>query len=442
MNEMYVEHLQGLVRIPTVSCPDPESELYAPFDALHQYLEDTYPNIHRICQKKIFGRAGLMLRWQGKDPQKAPMVLMAHQDVVPTGDESQWTHPPFGAELADGCLWGRGAVDCKQIVLGGLEAVERLIAEGFCPECDVYLCYGANEEISAPDKTAPMFVKYFQEQQIHPGLVMDEGHNMTPYHGERFDGYLCNIDLGEKARTEIELYVESTGGHAMEPGKGSALGLLAKGIVAVEANPLPYRLTELVKTELMALAIAAPEEHVHIYREPEKYFNELCALAKEDKKLDSLLHTTMAVTMAHGSDTSNVLPRIASAVIDCRIMDGDTIDSVISHLRSVLPEGVQLRYDAELDTPEASEVGSDAFSCVQAALEKVYGTVHMVPGLLSGGTDSKYFQKICRNVFRCGLYVEDSRWGNAHSIDEKIPCDCLERGVESYYELIKAYASK
>lgn len=442
MNETYVQHLQGMVRVPTVSCPDPDSPLYAPFDRLHDYLEQTYPHIHRVCRKQVFGRAGLMFHWQGKDPKKPPMVLMAHQDVVPVGDEGKWTHPPFDAQIADGCIWGRGSIDCKQIILGGMESAERLIVEGFQPECDVYLCYGANEEISAPDKTAPMFVEYFESLGIAPGFVMDEGHNLTPYDGPAFSGYLCNIDLGEKARTEIELYVESAGGHAMEPGSGSALGLLAKGIVAVEANPFPYRLTPLVETELKALAIAAPADQKAVYQDPQGHFAELCLLAKQDKKIDSLLHTTMAVTMAQGSSTSNILPQRASAIIDCRIMDGDTIDSVIAHLKDILPEGVQIRYDEELDTPASSDVGSDAFYCVQEALEKVYKNVHMVPGLLGGGTDSKYFQKICRNVFRCGLYVEDSRWGNAHGIDEKIPCDCLEKGVQSYYELIRIYASR
>lgn len=441
MTDKYVEHLQGLVRIPTVSCADPTSEKYAPFDELHKYLETIYPNVHRVMEKKIFGRAGLLFRWSGKDSSKPPMILMAHQDVVPVGDESAWTHPPFSGDVIDGELWGRGAVDCKDIVMGGLEAAEALIAEGFTPECDVYLNYGGNEEISAPDKTAELVVAYFKENNIVPGLVIDEGIGLNRYHGENFDGYLCNINLGEKARAEIEIYVESEGGHAMEPGSGSALGVLAKAIVAIEANPMPYRLTELVKNQIMAMSISAPKGKEYIYNDPETYFDDLCKLAKEDKKIDSLLHTTIAVTMAQGSDQANVLPRRASAVMDCRILEGDTIESVVEHIMSVVPEGVKVKYDADVVTAESSTVGSRAYLAVKEAVEKVYGNVHMIPGLLGGGTDSKYFQTISSNVFRAGLYVEDERWGKAHSVDEKIPCDCLERGVRSYYELIKCFAS-
>lgn len=442
MINKYVEHLQGLVRIPTVSCADPNSEKYAPFDELHKYLEKTYPNIHRVMEKKTFGRAGLLFRWPGEDPSKPPMVLMAHQDVVPVGDENAWTHSPFCGDVIDGCLWGRGSVDCKEIVMGGLEAAEALIAEGFTPECDVYLNYGGNEEISAPDKTAELVVAYFKENNIVPGLVIDEGIGMNEYHGENFDGYLCNINLGEKARAEIEIYAESEGGHAMEPGQGSALGVLAKAIVAIEANPMPYRLTELVKNQIIAMAVSAPKDKLYIYQDPEKHFDDLCKLAKEDKKIDSLLHTTLAVTMAQGSDQSNVLPRRASAVMDCRILEGDTIESVVEHIMSVVPDGIKVKYDAEVVASDSSVVGSTAYQAVEEALKKVYGNVHMIPGLLGGGTDSRYFQTISNNVFRAGLYVEDERWGKAHSVDEKIPCDCLERGVRSYYELIKCFASK
>ena len=113
MNEKYVEHLQGMVRIPTVSNADPSKMDFGQFEKFHQYLEEAYPAIHKKMEKKIIGRAGLLYKWTGKKSDKLPVLLMGHQDVVPEGDHAKWKYPPSAAEVAEGCIWGRGTTECK-----------------------------------------------------------------------------------------------------------------------------------------------------------------------------------------------------------------------------------------------------------------------------------------------------------------------------------------
>ena len=107
-------HLQGMVRFPTVSHPDSRRMDFEPFFALHRYLEQVYPLCHQVLKKEVIGKAGLLYHWKGTgEPNRLPLLLMAHQDVVPAGNPGEWTHPPFDAVVEDGYLYGRGATDCK-----------------------------------------------------------------------------------------------------------------------------------------------------------------------------------------------------------------------------------------------------------------------------------------------------------------------------------------
>ena len=142
-----VEALRALIRIPTVSDWDPAREDRTTFEALLAELRERFPRLHADCEvERICGDA-LLVRWPGR-PREAPVVLMAHLDVVPVDDPDAWTHPPFAADLADGHVWGRGALDCKGSLVATCRAVEDLIEEGVTPGRDVWLSFGCNEEVS------------------------------------------------------------------------------------------------------------------------------------------------------------------------------------------------------------------------------------------------------------------------------------------------------
>ena len=440
MNEMYVKHLQGMVQIPTLSNADDSKMDFSQFERFHNYLEEIFPNIHRVMERKIIGKAGLLYKWTGKKSDKLPVLLMAHQDVVPEGDHAKWEHDPYGGEIVDGCLWGRGSTDCKQVILAEMETVEALIAEGFEPDYDIYLAYGYNEEVQAPVKSAREIVAYLKDQGVKLGCVFDEGNGISDGHAMGYDGYVCRVELGEKAYHDYEIYKDCAGGHSMEPGQGTALGSVAKAVVAIEANPFPYRLTDIVENQLKATARCMTGKMAEIYADPRGHWEELCALAKEDKKLDSLLHTTCAVTMASGSQQSNILPEHASVIVNCRVLQGDTTEDLLNHFKSIIPEDVQVRKIMGENPEPASSVDGRPYKLIEEIAKANYGEhVLVIPGLLAGGTDSRFYSEICDNVFRHTGFYRDDRWGAAHQVNEKIPCDALESAVKFYRGLLLRY---
>lgn len=147
--QISAEHLAGAVRFATVSNADHSLTDYTKFDAFHEYLKETYPLVHKHLTLEHTDQAGLLYHWKGTGKSgAAPLLLMAHQDVVPEGDLEKWTYPPYSGTIADGKIWGRGSSDCKSNLIGQLEAVEALLEKGYEPDYELYLSYGYLEEVA------------------------------------------------------------------------------------------------------------------------------------------------------------------------------------------------------------------------------------------------------------------------------------------------------
>ena len=440
MNRIYAKHLSGMVKIPTVSHADPTKTDFTVFDAFHDYLARTYPLIHRILEKKVLGRATLLFRWKAIKPSKPPVLLMAHQDVVPAGDASRWKYPPFSGEIAEGYVWGRGSIDCKSVLLAEMEAVETLIAASFKPDFDIYLAFNANEEVQAQENGAQLVVEYLRLKGVKLGCVFDEGGAFVSGSSLGFEGYIGNVAIGEKASQDYEIYQESDGGHSMAPGQGTALGAVAKAAATIEANPLPYRLTTTVRQQLKALASLMEGKRSEIYRHPDEHLRELGELAQKDKWLDSLLHTTFALTMAYASAQSNILPERAGIIMNCRALEGDTADGLLKYFRSLIAPEVSIKLVAGKNPLPSTSTAGRPYSLISATARAIYGAnIIIVPGLLAGGTDAKHYTAICDNVFRFTGFIKDDRWGCSHQIDERIPCDALESSIKFYLEYLNRY---
>lgn len=440
MTDIYAKHLSDMVKIPTISNADPSNMDFCQFDKLRSYLEKSYPVIHERMERKVIGRANLLFKFKAKNPEKLPLLLMAHQDVVPEGEHAKWKYPPFSGEIAEGCVWGRGSIDCKSVILSELEALEALLSRGFEPKFDVYLAFSENEEVQTSQKGAQQMVDFLLSSDVRLGCVIDEGGYIE--HGEKYGcgGYISTVFLGEKAVQDYEIYKECAGGHSMTPGPGTALGAVAKAIVAIEANPMPYRLVEVVARQLKELSKSLSAPKSAIYANPEENWEKLTVMAKDDKELDSLLHSTSAVTMAFGSPQSNILPDRASAIMNCRVLEGDTSESLLERFKSLIPKDVQIRLLIGEESRKATSPDCREYQLIEKTLKKLYGAeTIVVPALLAGGTDSRYFTKVCGSVFRFSGYLKDGRWGNPHQVNERIPYDALKSSVGFFTELILNY---
>ena len=439
-NPVYTEHLRRMVQCATISSPNDERTDFGEFAKLHELLHEFYPLIHERMELTVIGRASLLFHLPSKNSKKKPVLLMSHQDVVPVGDAGSWTYPPFSGEIADGCIWGRGSIDCKATMLAELEAVEELLRESFAPDYDLYIALGHNEEIvNIPEVSgAGQTAKYLRELGVRLGIVIDEGGHVRAG-GDGFE--VAEISLAEKANVNFLLRAESEGGHSSRPGtRGTALGKIARAIVAVEKNPLPYRITPLVKSQLAATAELCPPKLKNIYTNPEEYFSRLTELAREDKNLDKLLRTTLAVTMASGSEQANVLPEIATATVNARLLQGDTVEGVKSYLESLMPNGVEVIPLAGRAPQSVPNVESRELNIVREVLRDIYGeNILVIPSLMAGGTDSRFYADIADNVFRFSALYQTADYGEIHQVDERIPVNVLASGVEFFREFLRQY---
>ena len=438
-DEKLTKHFQKLIQCRTISNEYGNKVDWSEFEKLHQYLQEFYPTIFKEFQLTHVGDAGLQFCWKAAKPRKEPLMLMSHQDVVEIGDRTQWTYDPFAATYADGAIHGRGTTDCKHLLLAEMEAVEELLATGWRPDYDLYISLGFGEEIYRADGPdgARLLSQNLEKQGVKIGCTFDEGgHMLIRDDGKR----IARIALGEKAAVNFEIYKDCIGGHSSKPGAGTALGAIAKAIVDIEAHPYPYRLTQLAEAQLAAMATTEDGHKKEIFQDPRAHWDDLCRLAKEDPELDAMLHTTFAFTMASASTQPNVMPSHAAAGMSCRILQGDTIQSVMDYLKQYLPDGVNIRHISGEDPMPTSTPDSDDYRLIEKILHELYGdTITLIPFLMLGATDTHYYAPVVKNVFRFDGFTVTDRWGTAHQVNEHIPADALPEGKEFFKALLKAY---
>ena len=321
--ERYQQTLSKAIRCRTVSHQNDDETDWGEFEKLHQVFAEAYPLIHKTLKKEVVGRAGLIYTWEGTDPDLKPIALIGHQDVVPIPEETlgDWTYPPFDGTIADGCLWGRGAVDMKDHVVAVLESVETLLEDGYMPKRTVLLCFGCNEEVvDSKDPVAKQIVKVLQERGIRLESLIDEGGGVPRL---RIPGViqkdLAVVGIAEKGYSDFKLTVESPGGHSASPPAHSAVGILAKAITRVEENPFKAKMTPQIGMILDKLfeSLAFPTS---ILGKGLDFLRPvLRPLLAAVPFTASMMHTTTSVTMTSGSPQANVLPQVATATLNARI---------------------------------------------------------------------------------------------------------------------------
>ena len=169
------EHLARAIRCRTISSSEGDMDM-APFLELHRELEEMYPLVHKHLTREVVNEGSLLYHWKGADPAAKPVLFMGHIDVVPVeaGTESDWTHDAFSGVIEDGYVWGRGAMDIKVQVITVLDAVERLLGEGFAPRTDIYLAFGHDEEPGGREGAAKV-AELLRERGVRFEFLMDEG---------------------------------------------------------------------------------------------------------------------------------------------------------------------------------------------------------------------------------------------------------------------------
>ncbi|KAF3061867.1 Carboxypeptidase S [Daldinia childiae] len=243
--QLQVERLSAAVRVPTESYDDngdvDEDPRWETFQDLHQVLKQLLPLVHSQLELRKVNRYGLLYTFRGEDASKKPILLTAHQDVVPAGTASRWTYPPYEGYFDGSFIWGRGAADCKNVLIGILSVIEDLLSQSFVPRRTIVLAFGFDEETGGVRGAAALNQSLVEEWGLESFLfVLDEGGMGIQSQGDVLYAY---PGVGEKGYYDIQLTLEVKGGHSSRPPKHTGIGIMADAIVALENEPYVPRLT-------------------------------------------------------------------------------------------------------------------------------------------------------------------------------------------------------
>lgn len=434
------ERLARALTYPTVSPLPPAEPDSAAFRAFHAFLEEAFPRVHGTLVRETIGGLGLLYRWQGAS-EAAPVVLMGHQDVVPVlaGTESDWEHPPFGGVIADGWVWGRGALDDKATVLGILEAVEALLAEGWAPPRTLWLAFGHDEEIGGHNG-ARAIAELLASRGEAPALVLDEGGTVLPaFPG--VDPPVALVGISEKGYLSLELTAEGLGGHSSSPPPQTAIGIVAAAVTRLEADPFPLALDG---TGALLFERLAPHMGLggRLLLGNRWLFGPVLApLLGRSGEVSALLRTTTAATVFQSGEKDNVLPIEARAVVNFRIRPGETVESVTARVRDVIDDDrVRVRpLESARDPSPVSDPDSEAFALLARTIHEVIGTdVVVTPYVVPGGTDAWYYGARSANVFRfLPIRFEMEDLARMHGTGERIAVAEYAQAVRFFRRLIQ-----
>jgi carboxypeptidase PM20D1 len=433
------EHLSRAIRCRTVSSSEGETDM-APFMELHKALSEMYPLVHGNLEKEVVNGGSLLFHWKGTDPDARPVLFMGHQDVVPVepGTESDWEEDAFSGLIKDGFVWGRGAMDIKGQVITLLDAVERLLSEGFTPNADIYLAFGHDEETGGVEG-AKKVAAVLRERGIRFEFLMDEGGCIAYGALPGVAAPAAVVGICEKGYGNIEMTAQGEGGHASMPPAHTALGVLARAAARLEAKPFPRRITAPAR---LMLKYAGP----HMGFVNRLAIANLWLMAPLVKMLfgatttgNALLRTTMAVTMAQGAPAPNVLPQHARMVVNVRIAPGTAGKDVLAYMAKVIDDPrVKLRPD-RLDEPsKVSSVESRAFELIREGVAAVCPDAFAMPYLMVAGTDVPKYEDIADDCYRFTPYTADSSdLERIHGTNERLSIENVARCVAFYTHVIK-----
>ncbi len=431
-----VERFAGALRIPTISHGEPERSDPAALGAFADHLQRNFPRTHAALKRESVGHS-LLFTWAGADPAALPLLLLAHMDVVPIepGTEAKWTHPPFAGVVADGQLWGRGARDDKSSVLALMESVEWLLAQGFQPPRTVYLAFGHDEEIGGREG-ALKIAQLLKSRGVKADLL-DEGSAVLA--GGLVPGVkrpVVSINAAEKGYYTVKLTTRAEGGHSSRPPPVTAISRLARAVARVQQSPLPTHLVRPV-TDMFDRLV------------PEMGFGERLVLGNRwlfgplirsrmaaSQTTNMLVRTTTAATVFHAGVKDNVLPSEAYALVNFRLLPGDTIEGVRRHVRqAVADDGVELGeyggFGNEASVP--SPIDSSAFRLLERTAREVFPEAVVSTGLVTGATDARNYEGVYQTRYNFAPQVlVPADLPTIHGTDERI-------GIQDYLRMIRFY---
>ncbi len=439
------KNLSDAIKFKTIADKEAANTDWAVFDAFHDFLKERYPLMHEKLELTVIARGSLVFRWKGTRSDLDPIALLSHQDVVPIseGTLDDWKHDPFEGVDDGEFIWGRGALDMKNHLIGVLESVETLLSEGFVPERDVYILLGHNEEVmcATSENGATCICNYLKEKGVHLDAIIDEGGAILPVEVKGvINKHLAGIGVAEKGYADVEVAVTAKGGHSSQAPNHTAIGHLADVIKDIENHQFKAKMSPMMRElfDKIGRNCTYPARLVTCnlkLLEP--------ALTKAMSFIPpaaSMLRTTFGVTMASGSPQANVLPQRASVTVNFRMFPGQTVDDVLEHLHKVIKnKKVEINLLPGWKNPSAvSPTDTRSFKVIEKICHSMDDKAVVAPYLVMGGTDACHYQAVCENIYRYSPFlVSTSLLLTTHGTNERIPVSVMEDAVKFFKRYIR-----
>jgi len=430
------ENLGRALQFKTISFQDASQVDAAEFKAFHAFLEKTFPLVHKNLTKELVNNLGLLYTWKGSDASAKPIIFLAHIDVVPIapGTMKDWTYPPFEGKVADGFIWGRGTMDCKGDLMALMEAVEALLAQGYRPRRTVYLAFGQDEEVGG-DNGAGKIAALLKSRGVSAEFVNDEGGMIVDGKMLGVNKPLAMVGIAEKGYLSLELKVKTKGGHSSMPPKETAIGVLAAAIVKLEKNPFPARVAGVPEMTFKSLAPELPSAMKFAAKNVRLFSGLLKGYLAKNYITNAMIRTTIAPTIINAGTKENVLPQEARAVVNFRLLPGDSMGYVTGRVKKIIndPRVTVEPIGKANEASIISDLNSEGYKILKRTIAEVFPDTVTAPMLVLGGTDSKHFEQVSDSLFRFApirVGTEDQERG--HGTNERV-------SVSNYGELIKFY---
>ena len=433
-----IKHMTEAIQIATETPNDAFEYDSAVFYSYRKLIEKNYPLVHQQLSRTVIDSFNYIYKWQGTDTTKLPMVLMAHYDVVPVEASAikLWHAKPYGGEVKDNYIWGRGVLDDKSSMISLLEATEAQLKAGFTPSQTIYLCFGADEESNG--RGAAAMVKYFESKKQRFDMVVDEGGEISTEDNKNIRQPIASVGVGEKGYVTLVLSVQRAGGHSSIPEKSSSIGILSKALHTIEENQIPTRITPPIKAYLERIS----SYNTNFFEKMQ--LSNLWLFEKwvlhnmtQNRSSNALVRTTLVPTVVNSGVRDNVIPTFATAMVNSRILPGETPNSVKAYVEKIVNDTnvkISIYPNYETMPSTTTEINSAAFKRVESAIHAVVKEVVVAPMLMVGATDSRNYRTLSDGVINFTPLTDAKGY---HGIDERMLISDYEKCFNYYTFLIK-----
>lgn len=431
-----INHMSQAIQIATETPNDLFQYDSATFLKYRNFIENAYPLIHQQLERTIIDSFQYIYKWKGTDSNLLPIVLMAHYDVVPVEASAikLWHAKPYGGEVKENYIWGRGVLDDKSSMISILEASEAALKEGFQPKQSIYLCFGADEESNG--KGAEAMVNYFESKGQRFEMVVDEGGEISTETNKYIPQPIASIGVGEKGYVTLVLTAQKEGGHSSIPGKQTAIDILSRAVVKVKENEMPSRIIAPIKTYIERTSSYNTNFWGKLKQSNLWLFEkQVIRDFSEDPQLNALVKTTIVPTVFNSGVRDNVIPTFATAYINARILPGESPEIVKAFVEKTISDThikVNIYPNYQTMPSNSTDINHPAFKRVEKAIQAIVKNVIVTPMLMVGATDSRNYRKISDGVVNFTPLTDAKGY---HGIDERMLIEDYKKSF-NYYRLL------